>query len=355
MKKIVNPTGFNRLEGVAEKDGVTIRPYLGRTLIFPVGPTIRATVDENGLISRKRVERQEEYNQMKDKLKKLEERAFICSFIATILIFILGFVLAAFEHPWFFVPINLMYLSIAAIFLSKKISILFARIFKDKEVIEYSKYLGAKNAAINAFNDKGKALKLEDVKEYSLYSNSWGSKGDTITATTFLILGVFRFLPPAWYILSIVVVFSIVMILEKKNILAFWQVLEVSKPDDKHYNAAIEALNGVVEAPNELAVILGYIAMMNFEPRILELTLKQCEEREKNDSCKKRDEHVDENTLYKDTGRLFTVISNNSDLETCDSGTNENVCEKSVDSTEKKSDEDKSKVKLDKAEDETTE
>lgn len=289
MKKIVNPTGFARLEGFAEKNGVTIRPYLGFFPIFSVGPTIRATVDENGLTSCKVVEEESEFNQLEDKIAKLKKRALVACSIAAVLMFVLTLVFALVEGVMYQVTFTLLYFCIAGILMSESVGIFFARLFKDEEIRNYSKYLGAKNAIINAFNATDRVPNQEEIREYSTWSGEPKYHRDCYLATVFIAFSVLRFLPLPWYILSAIILVGALISLEKKRILSFWQVLTVSKPDDVHYHAAIEALREAIKFYDEMHFSLVVSVETEADPKQLELALENCKKCADYDSCEERE------------------------------------------------------------------
>ena len=289
MKKVVSPTGFARLEGFAEKDGVTICPYLGIFPEFSTGPAVRATVDENGLTSCKTVKEVTEFNQLKDKIQKLQKRALIIGAVGAVLMLILTLVFALTEGSMYQVTFTLLYVMIAAMIMSDSVGIFFARLFGDKEIKNYSKFLGAKNAVINAFNDTDRVPNQEEIREYSTFSGDTRSQKGCYLATIFLAFSVLRFLPLPIYFVTAIALIAVLMGFEKKHILSFWQALIVSNPDDVHYNAAIEAMREAIKYYDDIRFRLGIVVTVEVDPKELEIALENCKKCAEYDSCEERE------------------------------------------------------------------
>lgn len=291
MKKIVIPTGFRRLETLADKDGLFVRAELGDNFVAVGGPIIRATAGEGESPECKAVENKDEAFGFADKLDKLGKRALIICSVGAVLCFVLSIVCAFFEGWIYQVAFTLSYFMIAGCILHKGVGIFFAKLFGDEEVKEFTKYHAAKNAAVNAFYSTEKVPTLEEVKEYSTFNHQNQYVKNGYMATIFVAFSVLRFLPILLYVLSAILLIAFVTVWEKKHLMRFWQFLVTSKPDDIHYNVAIV---GIKESA-KLFENVHFERTVSKEPLTyeeLELALELCEGCEVYDSCDKREERL---------------------------------------------------------------
>ena len=291
MKKIVIPTGYNRLETLADKDGLFLRGTVGDNYVAVGGPIIRATAAEGQEPECKEVENKDEYIGFADKLDKLGKRAFIICSVGAVLCFVLSIVCAFFEGWIYQVAFTLAYFMIAGCILHKGVGIFFAKLFGDEEVKEFTKYHAAKNAVENAFYATGKVPTLEEVKEYSTFNHQNQYVKNGYMATVFVAFSVLRFLPILLYVLSAILLVAFVTVWEKKSLMRFWQFLVTSKPDDSHYNVAIAG----VEECADFFKHVHFEKNERSEPTTyeeFEFALALCEGCEVYDSCDKREERL---------------------------------------------------------------
>lgn len=259
MKKIVkHPKGL-RLDGVVDSGGVGFLPTkeAGPMSLHTSG--FFATADEKGDIKCDVIypdgrvpEEETDYNAHDEMDKKIYSRGkFVLGAGAAIIVasFVMLFVTMSWPSAaiWMDVLMTVVYLAFSALIIPKAIVVFVGRIFRDKEMIEFSKYLGAKNAVQNAFYDMGKTPNLEEVKDYSLYSSECKYTKMGYLASLWILISVIRFIDGWWYWIATILAVILLVLLESENYLTFWQALIVSKPDEKHYKAAIAAMEETEE------------------------------------------------------------------------------------------------------------
>lgn len=289
MKKVVNSTGLNRLIGFAEKNGVTMTALLGIPPIFSKGPTIRATVDENGITHCAKVETEYEYTELDVKLDKIKKNTMVGGIICVILAFISTLVLTMYEGWAYQITLNVVYLALAVLTNPLAFGIFFSRLLGDKEIVSFCKYNAAKNAAINAYNDTDKVPNSEEIREYSWHE--WESPfvrgGQFITVL--LGFSILRFLPMVLYIISALALVIIVFMSNMKPLSRFWQFLVVSQPDDVHYNAAIQALHDATEFYDNLHFSLDDFILVAGEGFVVKVKFAESDGSEEEDLSKERE------------------------------------------------------------------
>ena len=281
MKKIVkHPKGL-RLDGVVDNEGVG---YIPTKEVGPMAVQLSglfATADEKGNIDCKviypdahNVEGKEEYNAHDKMDSKIQTRAkFVVGTCAAIIVacFIMLFVTISWPtaYIWMDVLMTIVYLAFVVLIIPKAFAIFVGRIFRNKEMIEFSKYLGAKNAVQNAYYDLGKTPNLEEVKDYSLHLTECKYTKMGYLASLWLLISVIRFIGGWWYWIAAIIAVILLLLLESENYLTFWQSLIVSKPDEKHYKVAIAAMEEAEELIDSIEIsyheIKGQPDPENFE------------------------------------------------------------------------------------------
>ena len=149
---------------------------------------------------------------------------------------------------------TIAFFSISVMFLYKGFAIFVARLRNDQEIVNFSKFLAAKNAVENAFYDLRKIPNVEEAKKYSIFSIDSNYLIGAPYAT-FIIVNLFlRFIPDLWYFLCTFLALILILILAQKKMLFFWQFLIVSKPDDIHYKTAIASLTQNINQINSIEI-----------------------------------------------------------------------------------------------------
>ena len=281
MKKIVkHPKGL-RLDGVVDSDGVGFLPTkeAGPMAIHTSG--FFATADEEESIKCDVIypephepEKDEEYNAHNAMDKKIHSRAklvmgaAVTSIVASL---VLLFVSTSWPNPgiWMDVFMSITYLMLVVLIIPKAFVILVGRIFRNKEMIQFSKYLGAKNAVQNAYFDLGKTPNLEEIKDYSRYQSECKYTKNGYLASLWLLITFIRFIDGWWYWIAAVLAIILLCLLESENYLTFWQALVVSKPSEKHYKVAIAAMEETMDLIDSIDVsyhvVQGHPDPENFE------------------------------------------------------------------------------------------
>lgn len=274
MKKIVKTPEGVRLESIVEKDGIGFIPGKSAgpaTLRF--GGRFATVEEESGEIKFKNIsldpEDDEEELCMKPEMdKKIKKRGFRVLLVSAILIIaaiVMMFVSITLTNAevWINVFASVLYPMLFILILPKAIAILLGRIFRSKDMISFSKYLGAKNAVENAYYDLGRAPTMEEIKEYSIYSSEDKYTRSSYIALLWLIFSCVRFLNGWAYWLVTIAAILILCWLEWKDKLVFFQAMVVSKPEEIHYKVAIAAME---EAADTLDHVEVHFHMFELNP-----------------------------------------------------------------------------------------
>lgn len=253
MKKIVKHPEGVRLEGIVEKDGIGFIPT---KIAGPASVSFNgcfATVEEeSGEVKCKNINNDPDDEacikpEMDEKIKKSGFRVLLISAISIVVALAMMFVSIwlPYTEIWINVFASIVYLMLFVLVLPKAFAILIGRIFRNKDMINFSKYMGAKNAVENAFYDLGRAPNMEEVQEYSLYSSEDKYTKSSYIAVLWLIISFVRHLDGWAYWLVTICAVLVLCWLDWKDKLAFIQAMVVSKPDEIHYKAAIAAMEKV--------------------------------------------------------------------------------------------------------------
>ncbi len=288
MKKIVkHPKGL-RLDGVVDSEGVGFLPTKEAGPMSLQTSGYFATADEGGNINcnviypdSHELEEGEEYNAHDEMDKKIHSRGkfVLAAGIATIVAcFVMMFVVASWPsaYVWADVLLTVIYLALIVLIIPKAFIVFVGRLFRNKEMIEFSKYLGAKNAVENAYYDMGKTPNLEEVKDYSLHSADCKYTKMGYLAALWLIISVIHFIDGWWYWIAAILSVVLVVLLNSENYLTFWQALIVSKPGEKHYKAAIAAMEETEELIDSVKVSFHVVQGMTDPENFEEEKCKGC-------------------------------------------------------------------------------
>lgn len=301
MKKIVKQPKGLRLDGVVDSEGVGFIPTKDAGPASVQTSGFFATADEDGSIKCNviypdyRTPEDDENYTAHDKMdKKIHSLGkFVLGSGAAIVVacFAVLFMVisSANVEIWTHVLMTLVYLSFVVCIIPKAFVVFVGKVFRNKEMIEFSKYLGAKNAVQNAYYDLGKAPNMEEVKDYSLYLSECKYTKMGYVASLWVLISVIRFISGWWYWIAAILAILILMYLEHKNYLTFWQALVVSKPDEKHYKAAIAAMEETSELIDSFEitfkVIKGQPDPENFDE-------EKCEGCPAYDFCKEESQRI---------------------------------------------------------------
>ena len=263
MRKIVKPTERVRLDAIVEKDGVGF---------IPTKINVPASISFNGPFAKFEEEIGEikyEYIDFMDngknvsKKSKMDEKIYksgfrVLLFSAIMIVAALAMMLVSVSWPnevvWINAFASIIYLMMLPLVLPKAFAILIGRIFRNKDMISFSKYLGAKNAVENAYYDLGRAPNMDEVKNYSLYSSEDKYTKSAYLAALWLIISCARFFDGWTYWLITIGAILLLCYLDWRNKLAFVQALVVSKPEEKHYKVAIAAMEGAADGIDRVEI-----------------------------------------------------------------------------------------------------
>ena len=263
MKKIVNHPKDLRLEGIAESEGVGYLPIreFGPMSIQTTG--FFASINEDESINCNPFndtgdedDVQIKKGDMANKIKEQSKRVMKVALVA--ILACIALLIVTVSSPYYQILCNIWisiaYLMLIAMVLPKATAVFLGRITKKKEVVNFSKYLAAKNAVQNAYYDLGKAPSLEEAKGYSLHSADCPYTKNGYLAFLVLVITIVRFLSGVWYWLIAILAIGVMCLMESKNLLTGWQWLVVSKPDEEHYKVAIRAMEETAEIIDSIQI-----------------------------------------------------------------------------------------------------
>lgn len=253
MKKIVNHPKNFRLEGLVESDGIGFVP------IWNMGPMSIQTsgyfayTDDEGMLSSRVLDVNdfEENNsgRIGAKIKSYAGQVMMTAIIGIFVCIAMAFMRISWanQHIWLNALATATYLLLIATVIPKACAVALGRIFHNQEIINFSKYLGAKNAVENAYYDLGRVPNIEEVKDYSIHSVDCQYTKNGYMACLALIICCVRLLNGWWYWIATIFALVIMWTLEWKNHLTLWQWLVVSTPSEEHYKVAIRAMEETSE------------------------------------------------------------------------------------------------------------
>ena len=255
MKKIVNHPNDIRLDGIVENDGIGFLPIremeptnIGTPGFFAY--TTEYETAECRLIDAESIEKPGGGIRMHNKIKEMSKTVLvgaIVMFLTSIFLLVscLGWRGVNF---WLHLFMTYMYYTVIIMLMPKAFAIFFERVYnKENEMRDFSKHLGAKNAVENAYYDLGRVPNMEEVSKYSIYASECKYTKNAPLASLVCILYCVHFLSGLWYWIIAISSILTILLLEAMNLLAVWQWLVVSKPDEEHYKVAIKALEKTVK------------------------------------------------------------------------------------------------------------
>ena len=281
MKKIVNHPKGIRLDGVVECDGVGFLPERKAGPVLFQTSGYFATTGSNGAITSDILDPEEgNASKMDSKIRRYANWVMAAAIFAVFASLAMIVVSAGWTNAtvWITVFTVITYVMWNIALLPRAWTILGGRIFQNKEMINFSKYLGAKNAVENAYYDLGRAPNIEEVKDYSIHSaESKYTRNSYIACLAYAICCIQFLNGPLYWLLAILAA-TILGILDCKNKLTFWQVLTVSTPDEEHYRVAIRAMEETEDLISEIHVSYHEASLIPDLEEFNEETCKLCPE-----------------------------------------------------------------------------
>lgn len=300
MKKIVKHPEGMRLEAIVEKDGIGFIPLKSAgsaTLGFD--GRFATVEEESGEIKFKNVnfnpeDEGEELGMKPEMDEKIKKRGFQVLLVsAALIIAAMAMMFVSIKLPnaeiWINVFASVLYLPLLALILPKAITILLGRIFGNKDMISFSKYLGAKNAVENAYYDLGRVPTMEEIKEYSLYSSEDKYTKKSYLALLWFIFSCVRFLNGWGYWLITIAAILVLCWLDWNDKLAFVQAFVVSKPEEIHYKVAIAAMEDAADILDHVEV---HVHIFEIAPDPENFDEARCSECPAYDFCKKESQKM---------------------------------------------------------------
>lgn len=115
------------------------------------------------------------------------------------------------------------------------------------------RYHGAEHAVINAYYDLHRVPTLEEIKQYSNWSDRCSSLNSFYAAIPLFIVGISRIVCVGnWFIVVATILIIIMGILIKKQKLYFLESIITSNPKDEEYELAINALQFAIDNLNNI-------------------------------------------------------------------------------------------------------
>ena len=290
MKKPIQLTGNIRLVGHAEKDGIA---FQATRLVGPMGITpdgTLASANESGNILCTPWSVMQNPFIIQEKIKKLSKVVLLVAGILAILFLSSYFALITLTEASYNILFIIAYIMMSFVYLPKAVGIFVARIFGNKEMQAFSKFLAAKNAVENAFYDLGRIPSIEEAQTYSTFSyySDYVPKINALSASLWVCLAFVRILPNSWCFLGLLIVVSVFLVFAKKLNFFFWQYLIVSKPEEIHYETALAALEGSLTSLDSIKIgtISVTVEELCEDLQIPEFEEEKCKGCENYDFCK---------------------------------------------------------------------
>lgn len=235
-----------RLGGFAEKDGVVIQAAKVVDFIGAAGNTYKASVGPDGLIDCQvlpdDVIQPEIMGKIKTESKKVLKVCIIAGIFFLICSCLFSFTQTLLGRACF----SMVYLAMAAYTLREGIAVAIGRLRKDEDLVEFGKYNAARNAVINAYEETGEIPTLEEASTRSRFAAYCPYVRDSGLATFLIALAILMYLPFQGYLVLGFACLIFFMVYEHKYLINFWQALTTEKPEEKHYEVAIEALKNAL-------------------------------------------------------------------------------------------------------------
>lgn len=292
MKKIVNESKNLRLKDFVENDGVGFIPIKIAGPMTVESSGFFAFTDDKGNIDTRIINSKPDEDEAKRMPKKMEEKikkkSKITFAISMVSIFICMVLLCtSMDWPnkniWFCVFAMLGCLIMPVMLMPKAWTIFIFRIFGDKEMVNFSKYLAAKNAVKNAYFDLGRVPNIDELGSYSCHSTDCNYTKNGYLALLSLLMTSTWLLDGKLFVIAIIAIAIALCILELKNRLTLWQVLITSKPKKQHYEVAIKALEETVKIIDSFEI--GF-ETFSFNPDSEDFDEEECKGCPAYDFCK---------------------------------------------------------------------
>lgn len=234
MKKAVRPTGNVRLYSIVDSNGINFRV---REVSLLGARNFRNRNQHVSVFNR-----YEKLQEMSKRLKKFFLIIFpillFCTFIFTFINIIIA------KFAWASLLIMLGIVSDLPAF-----SIFCLKLKKDPVVLEFCKYLAAKNVVENAFYDLNRLPQYSEIDNYSLFSYSDVYLYPDLLLIYLMLCVINCFIGMPFHLFLLVLIVYMIMRRADIRVLCF-QRLVTAEPENKHYVCAMEKLGLAFDAYN---------------------------------------------------------------------------------------------------------
>ena len=129
------------------------------------------------------------------------------------------------------------------------------RFKKNYDICSFLKYLSAMNSVRNAYYKLGRVPSVQEARAASALSSESKYLNNTFFFSFVCFVILYNVIPNVWLMVLTLVVLILMLYLERKKMIYFWQILIYSKPYTYHYKVAIKALEKALERVNVMKVI----------------------------------------------------------------------------------------------------
>lgn len=200
-----------------------------------------STVDDEGIIKTEWTT-MKKYEKEKNKHDKSADRKRIFKFILCVLPFCTIFAIllewAMIKEPM--LGMRFLFLGYASMLLSTFVLTTYIERKKPKNAF---KFHSAEHMVLNAYRKLQRVPTIEEISQYSRFSNSCGTNATTQMVVTFMLMFVATFISnPLYRMLGMLFANIIVLIFLQCGLLNFMQILSTQKPTEQELLVAIEGM-----------------------------------------------------------------------------------------------------------------
>ena len=190
-----------------------------------------------------------------DRIASIAKKVRIFSVPLLVISFLLWSIAMSSHSPLELVCRVLLVVSASAIAAPRSITRFVLRIFKKGEYLEESRFRGALYQVINAFYDLGKVPKLEELKDYSIFSRYDPYFTRELNGpVVFVAAGLLMNLNWIAYLVGLAMIIIVLFALMKTNMIYAMEFLVVAKPTKMHQEVAILTLKEAVSYVDAIKV-----------------------------------------------------------------------------------------------------
>lgn len=245
-KEIIRLRGFAEANGVAYEAGF----FTGTTTVGDIGKLV--TVKEDGSLTCENYSFEENVPKMSQKIYKVSKIVKITTIILAI-VCLVGYLMTSIATSQEnYLGFSMAYIFFGLSFMSKAVTVGLGRFLGNRDMENFSKYLGAKNSVVNSYYYYGRVPSVEEAKEITRTLERGDFVEDATFASFMILLGICRVLPTWGFLIAAIVV---LVFCHRLDFHWFWQMFFLtSKPDEIHYQAAIKALKEALKWTENFSV-----------------------------------------------------------------------------------------------------